>query len=497
MVWFYTFLVVLGTFLAVLGITSTNVAIPKMIAPLETDVYGIEWVSISYIVATAITILVFNYVTSRIGLKKTYILGLFLFSLGSALSGQAANLEQMIAFRFLQGIGEGLLIPSSQSILFNLFPPEKRGTAMGFYAMAVAFAPGLGPTVGGYMVEYFSWRWIFYMNVPIVLLLIPIAYFMLPDIGAKVHVRFNPISFIFLAGFSVAFVVFLSKGESWGWFYSFKTFWAFSLALLCLMLFALSELTSENKLIDYSLFKHLDYVYAFITFIVIYGFVFFQTIYLLPIYLENLKGVPTFQAGITFLGFALMLGLFALVGGRLSDRVDSKFLLLISQTTLFIVLFFFLSHVDYYTPKWKVFVYMSFVGFAMGFFFAPLTALAFKSLAPHQIPAGSALYNYARLMGASLATSIGTYIYETRRAFHFDQIDAVKNSVSTYGYLDTIVSLSDLEPMRYRIVLAKFQEVVSGTYAIQDALRIASLIALSSIFITLFFLLLGRRNRTV
>ncbi|WP_274542106.1 MFS transporter [Hydrogenivirga caldilitoris] len=106
MVWFYTFLIVLGTFLAVLGITSTNVAIPKMIAPLQTDIYGIEWVAISYITATAITILAFSALSSRIGLKNTYVLGLSLFGLGSALSGQAGSLEFMIASRFLQGIGK-------------------------------------------------------------------------------------------------------------------------------------------------------------------------------------------------------------------------------------------------------------------------------------------------------------------------------------------------------------------------------------------------------
>jgi DHA2 family multidrug resistance protein len=284
MVWVYTFLVVLGTFLAVLGITSTNVAIPKMIAPLQTDIYGIQWVPISYIVATAITIVAFNSTVSRLGLKNTYLLGLALFSLGSVLSGQAVSLEQMIGFRFLQGIGEGLLIPSSQSILFNLFPPERRGTAMGFYAMAVAFAPGLGPTVGGYMVEYFSWRWIFYMNVPVVLILIPVAYLLLPEIGNRANIPFNLPSFIFLSTFSVAFIVFLSKGESWGWFYSNKTFFAFSIALLAFLLFFLSELAGSHPLIDYSIFRELNYLYAVLTFVIIYGFVFFRS-YTLCLYI--------------------------------------------------------------------------------------------------------------------------------------------------------------------------------------------------------------------
>jgi DHA2 family multidrug resistance protein len=494
MVWVYTFLVVLGTFLAVLGITSTNVAIPKMIAPLQTDIYGIQWVPISYIVATAITIVAFSSTVSRLGLKNTYLLGLALFSLGSVLSGQAVSLEQMIGFRFLQGIGEGLLIPSSQSILFNLFPPERRGTAMGFYAMAVAFAPGLGPTVGGYMVEYFSWRWIFYMNVPVVLILIPVAYLLLPEIGNRANIPFNLPSFIFLSTFSVAFIVFLSKGESWGWFYSNKTFFAFSIALLAFLLFFLSELGGSHSLIDYSIFRELNYLYAVLTFVIIYGFVFFQVIYLMPIYLESIKGIPTFDTGLTFLGFATFLGIFAMIGGRLSDKLEPKLLLLVSESTLFITLFFFLSHVDYYTPRFKIFLYMCFIGFAMGFFFAPLTALAFKNLKPHQIPIGSAVYNYARLMGASIATSLATYNFETRSAFHFEEINAVR---SLLGYSKTL-SLTHKPPnipeFKYKILLSQFQSTLSGSYAIQDALRLASYMSLVAILLTLVFLFIQMRK---
>jgi len=495
MVWFYTLLIVLGTFLAVLGITSTNVAIPKMIAPLQTDIYGIEWVPISYITATAITIIAFNSISSRLGLKKTYLIGLATFSLGSALSGQAGSLEEMIVFRFLQGIGEGLLIPSSQAILFNLFPPERRGTAMGFYAMAVAFAPGLGPTVGGYMVEYFSWRWIFYMNVPVVVILLPVAYFMLPEIGNRAKVPFNLPSFVFLSISSISFIVFLSKGESWGWFYSMKTFVAFCVAVFSFLLFVLSELLGKNKLIDYSIFKEPNYLYAVITFVTIYGFVFFQVIYIMPIYLESLKNVPTFQAGLTFLWYAFLLATFALIGGRLSDRIEPKLLLLISQSVLFLTLFFFLSHIDYYTPRWKVAFFLCFVGMAMGFFFAPLTALAFKSLKPQQIPIGTALYNYARLMGASIATSLATYTLETKRALHFDEINSIRAVLSSKYSMVLAQKTSGLDAFRYKVVIGQFQNIIAGTYAVQDALRMASYISLLSILITLTFLFITNRKK--
>ncbi|WP_274542105.1 MFS transporter [Hydrogenivirga caldilitoris] len=324
------------------------------------------------------------------------------------------------------------------------------------------------------------------MNLPVIVLLIPVAYFFLPDIGERKPVPFNLLSYTLLSVSSVSFIVFLSKGESWGWFYSDKTFYVFYIALLTFLLFMVSELISERKLIDYSIFKEPNYLYAFITFVLVYGFVFFQTIYLIPIYFERLRDVPTFQTGLQFVGFAFFLALFALVGGRLSDRMEPKLLLLVSQSTLFIALFFFLSHLDYETPKAKIFLYLCLLGFAMGFFFSPLTALAFKSLKPLQIPIGSAVYNYARLMGASFATSIATYQFETGRAFHYDEINALRAFLSGQDIADF--------SLKFKLMLARLQNTLAGIYAVQDALKIASYISLLSIMLTLFFLFLTSRR---
>ncbi len=488
MIWLYAVLIVLGTFMAVLGITSTNVAIPKMIAPLNTDIYGIEWVSISYVVATAITILAFNYISLRIGLKRTYIWGLIFFSVGSVLSGISNSLEEMIIFRFAQGIGEGLLIPASQSILFSIFPPEKRGTAMGFYAMAVAFAPGLGPTIGGYIVEYFSWRWIFFMNLPIVLPLIPTVQLFLPEVGIRKQISFNWLSFILIAVSSLSFIIFLSKGESWGWFYSLKTFIFLSLFVLSLLSFALSETMSKHKLIDYSIFKSINYVYAVITFILVYGLIFFQTMYMIPIYFESLRKVPTFQTGLEFLGFAFALALFSAIGGRLSDKIEPKILLLFCQLILFLDYFFFLSHIDYYTPKLHVALYMTLLGAGMGLFFAPLAVLAFRNLTQHQIPIGSAFYNYARLMGASIATALATYNFETGRAFHYDFINSIRTQIVPKQFLELHQMLTDLTSFNYKVIIGQVQTVLAGSYAIQDIFRTAAILSLTALFITVSFL---------
>ena len=201
MKWLYTFIVLSGTFVAVLGITSVNVALPKMIAPLSTDIYGIQWVSISYLVATAITILVFNHFTNLYGLKRVYLAGIVFFAIGSALSGSVDNIGTIIFARSIQGIGEGFLIPAAQAIIFRIFPPEQRGLAMGMYAMGVAFAPGLGPTVGGYLVEYLSWRWVFYMNLPFIMPIFFASLILLPDFhNPQKHEKpFNYISFGLLA----------------------------------------------------------------------------------------------------------------------------------------------------------------------------------------------------------------------------------------------------------------------------------------------------------
>lgn len=498
MKWVYTFIVLSGTFVAVLGITSVNVAMPKMIAPLSTDIYGIQWVSISYLVATAITILVFNHFTNLYGLKKVYLAGILFFAVGSALSGMTDNIGTMIISRSIQGIGEGFLIPAAQAIIFRIFPPEQRGMAMGMYAMGVAFAPGLGPTIGGYLVEYMSWRWIFYMNLPFIIPIFFVSVILLPDFkNQQNNVKpFNYISFVLLATASTSLIVLLSRGEKWGWFNSNKAIILLSISIISFLAFLISDIISKHPLIGFEIFKYKEFGYAVTTFVLVYGLAFFQILYIMPIYFERIRGLGSFDTGLYIFPFAIGIVLFSPIGGRLSDKLDPKILLLICQSIIFIDIHFFLSHVDFFTPKLNISFYMFFVGIGMGLFFAPLTALALRQLRHDLVPLGSALYNYARLIGAAAGTSIATNTFTKNTAYVYDNINNMNYTQVHYIYyrLQALANTLNSNLLKAKALLIGLQSLISEAYAVQSVLKFGSFTLILAMILTLLLMYLERKK---
>jgi len=487
MKWFYVGIVSLGVFMVVLGTTSVNVAMPRMIAPLHTDLFGIEWVSISYLISTAITMLAFNTISSIHGFKRVYIVGLIFYTLGSVLAGQAYSLLEMIIFRSAQGIGEGLVIPAGQAIIQMSFPKEERGKAMGIYALGMSFAPGLGPTIGGYLVEYISWRSIFYINVPISILLLTLGVSFLPSYHIKSQkTMFNLWSFMALSCFSVSSIILLSKGEKWGWFSNIKSIYFLTISVLSFLIFLLLETLSENKLVGLEIFKNLEFTLAVSVFVLVQGLTFFQTVYTIPIYFERVRDLGTFETGLHIFPYAIGIGVFSLIGGKMADRINPAILIFFSEAILMITLFFFLSNIDYYTPRYEITLYMLFIGSGMGLFFAPILKIAFNSVKQELMGLSTAIYGYMRLIGASLGTSIATNIITSYTAKNFDYI----NDSRTFNNMGFRFFEEKLNSnLIAKAVLYKFQMLISEAYAITEVFRFSFYAVCFSVVITIFLFL--------
>ncbi|GAB6078245.1 DHA2 family efflux MFS transporter permease subunit [Hydrogenobaculum acidophilum] len=495
MKWFYVGIVSLGVFMVVLGTTSVNVAMPRMIAPLHTDLFGIEWVSISYLISTAITMLAFNTLSGIHGFKKVYIVGLIFYTLGSVLAGQAHSLLEMIIFRSTQGIGEGLVIPAGQAIIQMSFPKEERGRAMGIYALGMSFAPGLGPTIGGYLVEYISWRSIFYINVPISILLLALGVSFLPSYHVKSHkMMFNMWSFLALSSFSISSIILLSKGEKWGWFSNIKSIYFLTISVLSFLVFLLLETIFDNKLVGLEIFKNLEFTLAVSVFVLVQGLTFFQTVYTIPIYFERVRDLGTFETGLHIFPYAIGIGVFSLIGGKLADKINPSILIFFSETILMITLFFFLSNIDYYTPRDKITLYMFFIGCGMGLFFAPILKIAFQSVKQELMGLSTAIYGYMRLIGASLGTSIATNIITSYSAKNFDYINdsRVFNSIGFKLFEEKFDS-----KILAKAILYKFQMLLSEAYGITAVFRFSFYAVSFSVIITivLFFYIESRKNK--
>jgi len=217
----HTLIVMAGAFMAILDTTIVDIALPKMMAPLKTDLYGIQWVVTAYMIAAAVVLPLIEWLEKVVGLKKMYVAGIFLFGLSSYLCGISTELYQMVIFRSVQGLAEALIIVSAQAILFTIYPPEQKGVAMGIFGLGASFAPAVGPTLGGWLTEHISWNWIFFINVPVGIILTTASLFFLREVSAERKVTpFNFISFTFISIATVSTLIVLSKGQQFGWFTS-------------------------------------------------------------------------------------------------------------------------------------------------------------------------------------------------------------------------------------------------------------------------------------
>ncbi|PMP69197.1 MAG: MFS transporter [Thermodesulfobacterium geofontis] len=407
-----TISVMVGTFMAILDTTIVDVTLPKMMGPLSTDLYGIQWVITSYMIAAATALLFVENFSKYIGYSYTFIVGMIIFTVSSFFCASATSLAQMIFFRSSQGIGEAFIMACAQTILMLVYPPEKRGTALGIYGLGVSFAPALGPTVGGFITEYLNWRWIFYINIPIGILNIISSLIVLPKfIGKLKTFKFNFISYFFIAGATIFLLIMLSKGQQYGWFQSTFIINCLFISLISFCLFFASELFAslkfKNTLINWEIFKFPEYTWSIGFYFFIVGFGMYQIFYLLPLYYENLKGLTTFQAGVHMLPPTMLIGFFSIISGILSDKLSPLPILFFNWIFFLIVTLFIIPNLNYYTPAYEAILLTLPLGVCIGTFFAPLTTLAMKNLGK-LTGLGVALIHYIRFLGGSFGTAIAT-----------------------------------------------------------------------------------------
>ena len=479
-----TFIVMSGAFMAVLDTTIVDIIVPKITAPLQTDFYGVQWVITAYMIASATMLILAEWLDKNFGLKKVYTAGVALFTVSSFACGVSDSLEFMITARIFQGIGEALIMATAQTILFSVYPPAKKGIAMGIFGLGVSFAPSLGPTLGGYITEFLNWRWVFFINIPFGILTVLLAVFYLPETSVfREKAKLNFISFTLLSAFTITILIILSKGQQLGWFMSDIIVYLTVISVFSLLFYILSELISKEPLIDFSIFKNREYFVGISVFFLLLGFSMYQVFYLLPIYFENLKGLSTLDAGIHILAFAVFIALFSPVAGFLSDKIGEKYVLYMAAFLYLISSLFILPKLNYFTPNVQAAVMTIPLGISMGMFFAPVTTLALRNLG-EKTSLGTGLLHYSRFIGGSFGTAIATndlyrYSYE-----HFDGINTVQN----HSYVQTkinnfiqmfsqIFNIEKAEKLA-NFIIYKIQQLYSLSWSLQDTFFVAGLFGL-------------------
>ena len=411
--------------MSVLDTTIVDIIVPKLKGPLSTDIYGVQWIITAYMLSAAVALLLVEWIVKHFGYKWVYIVSVGVFTFSSFLCGISDSLGFIILARTVQGFAEAFVMVTAQALLFSFFPPEKKGIAMGIFALGVAFAPAVGPTLGGYLTEYFSWRSVFFVNVPIGILLVVFGSFILPDNFKREPYSLNIKSVLFLTVFTVSLLVILSKGQQYGWFGSEKIVYLSFIAWGGLLAFSASEVFSKKALFHYPLFKNPYYALGILIYLFLLGFSMFQYFYLIPLFYEQIKGLSSIQTGLGVLGFGIWIGMFSIIAGILSDKF-SPIPILITGAVLYLFSAYLISTINYYTPFYEAVIKTMPFGMAMGMFFAPITTLVMQN-AGKKIEQAITTMTYVRFVGASFGTAIATNNIVFYKNQEFDGMTILQN----------------------------------------------------------------------
>ncbi len=427
--WVIALVVTLATFMEVLDTSIANVSLPHIAGGLSASIDEATWILTSYLVSNAIILPMSGWFSSLMGRKRFYMLCVALFTGSSFLCGLAPSLGWLILFRILQGIGGGGLQPSEQSILADTFPAAKRGMAFAMYGMAVVVAPAIGPTLGGWITDNYSWRWIFYINVPVGIISILLTSRLISDPpylrGRQRRGRIDYIGFGLLAIGLGCLQVVLDKGQREDWFQSHFII-VFALIALAALAAAIPwEWKQSHPVIDLSLFRSRSFTVANAMMFML-GFVLLGSTLLIPLFAQTMLGYPATQAGLALMpGGLIILSTMPLVGFLL-QRYDPRWLMAFGLTMLSIALFY-MTGFNLTIDFWTLATARMLQGCGLGFLFVPINTVAYAYLPPEKNNAASGIINLSRNVGASVGISIVTTLLERRGQFHRQRLSAHLN----------------------------------------------------------------------
>ncbi|MBV8584820.1 MAG: DHA2 family efflux MFS transporter permease subunit, partial [Verrucomicrobia bacterium] len=444
--WLVALAVVIPTFMEVLDTTIANVALRYIAGGLSAAVTDSEWVITSYLAANAIILPITGWLSSHLGRRNYFLISIAIFTIASGLCGMATSLGQLILFRVMQGLAGGGLQPSSQGILLDNFPPEKQGAAQTLFGVAALLAPVIGPTLGGYITDAYSWRWIFYINLPVGAVALVFCWLVVRDPEylrkqqaelKKQPLNFNFVGLSLLALTLVCWEVVLSKGQEWDWLND-----AFGRVQVLVTLFFVGgtslvfwESRQANPIVNFR--PMLDRNFACSCLIIFCAFgVLYGTSTLLPALLESLFGYDAFHAGLVLSpsGVSAILALIV-VGALLGRGVDARWMIAIGLLILGAGCFW-MSQLNLEISSWQV-VWPRVVMIAgLGMTFAPLNVAAYLYIPRNLRGAAVGLFALLRNEGGSVGTSMGQTITERREIFHAlrlnENLDQLNPAVNSY-----------------------------------------------------------------
>ncbi|HEY1753978.1 MAG TPA: DHA2 family efflux MFS transporter permease subunit [Bryobacteraceae bacterium] len=420
--WLIAVVVALAAFMEVLDTSIANVALPHLAGDLGASNDESTWVLTSYLVSNAIVLPISGWLANLFGRKRFFLGCILMFTLSSLLCGIAPSLGVLILFRVIQGMGGGGLQPMAQAILADTFPPQKRGLAFALYGITAIMAPAIGPTLGGWLTDNYSWRWIFYINLPVgiatlllVMRVVEDPPYLARDKSAGVRIDYIGIALLALG--VGALQVLLDKGQEDDWFGSHFIVTLIAISATCLVSLVFWELHTRTPIIDVRMFKSFNFAAANLMMFVL-GVLFFSSLVLMPQFLQTVMGYTAESAGLVLSGASVILLFEMPVVGQLTTKFAAKYIMAFGWLLLALGMYYSTKRLDLDISFKSAAELRVVQSFGLAFLFVPINLSAYVGIPAEKGNSVSGMVNFMRNIGSSVGTSMVTTILPRRAQFH-------------------------------------------------------------------------------
>jgi EmrB/QacA subfamily drug resistance transporter len=473
--------VVIGMFMSILDTSIVNVAVPTIQREFGVSTGDIQWISTAYTLCLGVIVPTSAWLGERLGLRRLYLLALIGFSVFSALCGMAWDLNSMVVFRILQAVPGGVLPVTCLTILYRMVPPNKLGAAMGLYGLGIVVAPGVGPTLGGYLVEYVDWRLIFYINVPVGVFGVLAAMAILPSFPGASTRRFDLPGFLCIAVGLFALLLALSEGQDWGWT-SYRVLILLAGSVNLLALFVVIELSSDHPLLDVRVFACWPFVNSLLL-ISVMSIGLFAVLFYVPLFLQESQQLTAMTTGLTVFPQALVMAVMMPTAGRIYDRFGPRWPALIGLTLGGIgTLLLTGINADMTRPELIIWMMIRAAGFGLGMM--PIMTGGISALPANVVNAGSAFNTLAQRVTSALGLAALTALTTGKQAqLMLDRSELL--TAAGPGVLPRIAQMQQQAPAEVLLLWQQLKVEVQAQ-SLSDVFLISGICTLAGLFLAVF-----------
>ena len=444
--------IILGTFMVILDNTVVNVALPTLGRVLNSDLSLLQWVITGYMLAQAAVIPLSGWLSDRFGAKRIYLISIVLFTGGSALCGLAINGQMLVATRLLQGVGGGMLMPIGMAVLYRLTPPERRGAIFGLFGLPIMVAPAIGPLLSGYLLQYADWRLIFLINLPVGIVALIVGLRVLPSIPADRSARALDSLGVILGPLAFASLLFgVSQSTSAGWGAP-STLGGVTVGLIALALFVWRELSVADPVLELRVFRGREFSLGIVTQWAAFAAM-FGTLFLIPLFLQQVRGYGPLETGLFTLPVAVASAIFMQISGRVFDRIGVRIPVLFGMS-LIVAAMWFLSRVGGGTTGFDLLVPMSALGAGMGSMMMPLNTHLLNVAPRDLVGRVTALTSEMQNVVASLAIAIYATVLQARIPIHVAEASSAAGGTATAAMVENATAFAFGDVYRDALVVA-------------------------------------------